>query len=448
MPPLRPLPDLCLISVFKMLTPNEQLVANKMSPRCAILVRAANRTLKTLVITSKDYDEEYCLMDLKLIISYFSLASRPSMQKLMNSMPGVTFPDYPMTTARVSKWNCLMINRQQIQMLDTATIHQIVTIFSAVTDLKFMMANSSDNINNLVSLLQHPNWQCQLTNLLVPVSYEMSIQLAAELATAINGLTALQLLALGWETYTEVPDLSILAQLKTVVFKTCYKEGITSLLPSLERNAAGNADLQVHLHTNNAETLLSLSQPLHSRIVCCHFYPLNYPGAPLSLFCSQFRFLTSLSIGSRVSTNVRQLFSDLSQLHQLIHLILYVDFSKVKKEEFPLPARPLVQLKSLLALELHLRITSHSQIEWLNLPWTMPNLKIIHIEELKCGSCKVRFFNFYYSHPPSPISSSAVACFRASLFNLHPGVRLKQFIVRTSEYTEPLSAEDLLLQSE
>ncbi len=43
MPPRRPLPDLDLISVFKMLTPNEQLVANKMSPRCAILVRAANR---------------------------------------------------------------------------------------------------------------------------------------------------------------------------------------------------------------------------------------------------------------------------------------------------------------------------------------------------------------------------------------------------------------------
>ncbi len=49
--------------------------------------------------------------------------------------------------------------------------------------------------------------------------YRMDSQLAGELITAINGLTALQLLALHYYNTSQVPDLSIFAQLKTVVFK-------------------------------------------------------------------------------------------------------------------------------------------------------------------------------------------------------------------------------------
>ncbi|KAH9402787.1 hypothetical protein TYRP_015544, partial [Tyrophagus putrescentiae] len=559
MPPRRPLTDLDLISVFKMLTPNEQLMASKMSPRCAVLVRAANRRVKTLVITTWNTDE---LLTLKNIINSFSLAFEPSMQQLMD-IPGETFPDYPMTT-RLSEWNILRLG--QLRLIDTATIEQIVTIFSAVTDLKFITL-SSKHIGTLVSLLQHPNWQCQLTNLMVgsqlvgelipaingltalqllaldwdnyrdipdlpilaqlktvafssnrlstflrslernatdnadlevhlisddtnalftlsqplrsrivcygwgPLDYTddqpsmkllkdipgetfpdypmttrlsernilrlgqlrlidtatieqivtifsavtdlkfiasdskpietlvfllqhpkwqcqltnlmvgeiylMDSQLAGELITAINGLPALQLLVLDWFANTEIPDLPILAQLKTVVFKS-YR--LRAFLRSLERNSTDNADLEVHLLSDDTEALLTLSQPLRSRIVRYGWVQLHYIDDQVPLLCSQFRSLTSLEIEGIKSTQVGPLFTDLSQLHQLTHLSFWVDFSKVKNE-FPLPARPLAQLNSVRALDLRLRIASHSQIEWLNLPRTMPNLKTIYILE-------------------------------------------------------------------
>ncbi|KAH9394772.1 hypothetical protein TYRP_004829 [Tyrophagus putrescentiae] len=56
MPPLRPLPDLCLITLFKMMPPNEQMVGSKISPR-AVLVRAANRRVKSLVITGRNVED-------------------------------------------------------------------------------------------------------------------------------------------------------------------------------------------------------------------------------------------------------------------------------------------------------------------------------------------------------------------------------------------------------
>ncbi len=430
MPPRRPPTDLELISVFKMLTANEQLVASKMSSRCAILVRAANRRVKRLVISSGNDD----LRTLKDSINYYSFASKPSMQQL-KAIPGETFPDYPMTT-HLSEWNILRLN--QLRLIDTATIEQIVTIFSAVTDLKFITIGSR-HIDALVSLLQHPNWQRQLTNLMVEGTYRMDSQLAGELIPAINGLTALQLLALDWDSYSKISDLPILAQLKTVVFSS---NRLSTFLRSLERNAADNVHLAVHLISYDTKALLTLSQPLHSRIVRYGWDPLYYTNDQVPLLCSQFRSLTSLEINGIESTKVGQLFSDLSQLHQLIHLSFGVDFSEVN-DEFPLPALPLAQLNSVRALELRLEITSHSQIEWLNLPSTMPNLKTIYIDRFRCVSCKVevgRGDSSFLSSPP------ALGCFRLSLFNLHPGVPMKRFILQSGE--ERFSAEELLLQSQ
>ncbi len=396
--------------------------------------RAANRTVKTLVITTWNYDE---LHDLKYRINSFSLASKPSMQPLMK-IPGETFPDYPMTT-RLNKWNILRLNIHRL--IDTDAIEQIVTIFSAVIDLKFMTFFSMHN-DTLVSLLQHPNWQCQLTNLMVKGTDERdSLRLARELITAINGLTALQLLAFEWDNYTDLPDMSILAQLKTVVFKSTR---LGSFLCSLGRNAADNADLKVHLLSRNTNALLTFSPHLHNRIVRYGWGPFNYTADQVPLLCSQFRSLTSLSLRNIKSSKVGPLFTDLSQLHQLIHLKFGVDFSEVK-EEFPLPAFPLVQLNSVRALELQLHITSHSQIEWLNLPRTMPNLKIIYINFFRCVGCKVKLDG---NRGDSSLLSSppALVCFRSSLFNLHPDVPLKRFILHSGE--ELQSAEKLLLQSQ
>ena len=394
--------------------------------------RAANRTVKTLVITTWNYDE---LHDLKYRINSFSLASKPSMQPLMK-IPGETFPDYPMTT-RLNKWNILRLNIHRL--IDTDAIEQIVTIFSAVIDLKFMTFFSMHN-DTLVSLLQHPNWQCQLTNLMVKGTDERdSLRLARELITAINGLTTLQLLAFEWDNYTDLPDMSILAQLKTVVFKSTR---LGSFLCSLGRNAADNADLKVHLLSRNTNALLTFSPHLHNRIVRYGWGPFNYTADQVPLLCSQFRSLTSLSLRNIESSKVGPLFTDLSQLHQLIHLEFGVDFSK----EIPPPqVRPPVQLNSLQALELGLNITSHSQIKGLNLKETMPNLKTIYIWGFNCSSCGVSFGSF--GNRNLPLSSSlTIACFGSTLFQLHPRVDLKRIILVSNN--KFISAEKLLFQGQ
>ncbi|KAH9392992.1 hypothetical protein TYRP_006091, partial [Tyrophagus putrescentiae] len=438
-PPQLQISDLSWIAIFQEFTPNEQMVASKMSLRCAGLVRAANLKVKSLVITDRNVEDPSKLALIKDQINCFSLASKPAMQPLMDIPGEPSFPDYPMIT-RLSKWHCLMIDlREQI---DTATTEQIVYIFSAVTDLKYITLNNGP----LVPLLQHPKWQRQLTDLMAESTMWLDCQQGRELVTAINSLTALQHLALDWYSDTDLPDLPILAQLKVVAFRSFE---LHAFMRSLERYATDKSDLQVHLlkFSDDTDDLLSLSQPLHSRIVRYGIGYLDYPSDPVPLFCSQFRSLTSISISSITVTDVVPLFTALSQLHQLVHLRLSVDLWS--REELPPPARSLAQLNTVRALELCLSIDSHSQVQWLNLPKTMPNLQAIYIEWFSCHSCGVRFSCGEEEDellPLSPLnSSSALNCLKSSLFTLHCGVPMNRLILPSD--VEFVSAEKLLLQS-
>ncbi|KAH9394771.1 hypothetical protein TYRP_004828 [Tyrophagus putrescentiae] len=432
MPPLLPISDLSWIAIFQEFTPNEQMVASKMSPRCAGLVRAANRKVKSLIITDRNVEDPCCLKNLKGQINAFSLASKPATQQLMD-IPGATsFPDYPMTTIRLSKWHCLVIDSRE--QIDTATTEQIVNNFSAVTDLKLITHHSE----RLVPLLQHPKWQCQLTHFMAHTAMWIDGQQSRELIAVINGLTALQCLALEWYTFTDLPDLTILAQLKVVALQSSR---LHAFVRSLERYATDNADLQVHLISGDTNALLSLSQPLHSRILRFGWGHLDYTRHRVPLLCSQFRSLTSLSIVGIAVTDVVPLFTALSQLHQLVHLGLQVDLRS--REELPPPLRPPGQLNLLRALELHLTIYSHSQVQWLNLPVRMPNLKSIYIKKFYCRRCGVQI-DGYIKEIWSPLNSSkALNCFQSSLFTLHSGVPMNRLILDLKG--ECISAEKLLL---
>ncbi len=445
MPLSRPLPDLVLITVFKMLTPNEQMKASKMSLRCAFLVRAANRTVKTLAITDQNVESSIILDFIKDYINLYSLASKPAMQQLMDTPGEPSFPDYPMIT-HLSKWHCLEIDSKG--QIDCSVIEQITTIFSAVTDLKFM-TGSKKNGKHLVSLLQHPNWQCQLTSLLVDNMNYVGKRVDPELiTTTINSLPALKQLALDWRNHTDLPHLTILAHLKAVAFNS---DNLRAFVRSLEQYATENADLQVHLLSADIEGLLSLSQPLHSRIV--HFehpYVAFVPFLNLSYatrLCGQFRSLTSLTIKSIQFTEVVQLFTALSPLHQLVHLVLVVKRESDEKLPARGPPRLQAQMNSLRALELDLDISSHSDADWFNLPWTMPNLQTIYIQKFSCASCKVDFHDWRSSTLSLLYSPSTLHCFQSSLFTLHSGVLLNRFILRLIADEESISAEKLLLQS-
>ncbi|KAH9394770.1 hypothetical protein TYRP_004827 [Tyrophagus putrescentiae] len=426
MPPLLPISDLSWIAIFQEFTPNEQMVASRMSPRCAVLVRAANLKVKSLIITDRNVEDPCDLKYLKNQINTCCLSFSPAMQPLMDIPGEPSFPDYPMTTyARFSKCHCLVIDLEK--PIDTATTEQIVTVFSAVTDLKYITRNS----HYLVPLLQHPKWQCQLTNLMVDW---IGSQQDFELIPAINGLSALQCLALEIYNHYDLPDLPILAQLKVVALRSY---NLQAFVRSLERYATDNADLQVHLISGDTNALLSLSQPLHKRIVHFGWGYLDYTNHPVPLLCSQFRSLTSLSIEGIV-TDVVPLFTALSQLHQLVHLGLEVVLWR--DEELPPPALPLAQLTTLKALELSLSIDSHSQVQWLNLPVTMANLQTILIEWFYCRSCGVDTATYSLKDSPPLNSLKALNCFKSSLFTLHWGVPMNRLILHLAD--EFISAEN------
>lgn len=415
MTPYRPIPDLCLISVFKMLTPNDQLKASKMSLRCATLVRVANRQVKTLVISSLEgfYNEA------QNKIHSLSLASKPSMKQLKNA--GELFSDYPMPTTRLNKWNCLLLYCDEL--LDPSAIQQIVTVFSAVTDLKYTKC-CRISCENLISLLKHSQWADQLTKLEVH-GYDWitsaDYTLAFRLFTTINALSALQCLAIVWFSDLEMmPDWSILSQLKVVLLDAC-DDVVLVLLRSLELYAAKNVDLQVHfLSTVNTQSLFGLSEPLHGRIIR-YGHHLDFTRDNVPLLCQLFPLLTSLSVSIQLP-QIEQLFMALSKLPQLVHLELFLNWLVIKENQpdeqqnLQLFPSSLAQLNTLRALDLNLTITSHSQLP-LNFQQTMPHLQALHLKFFYCGSCKINLKD-YFQDIASTSSLVTAKCVCDTLSNL------------------------------
>ena len=425
MAPRRPLVDLSLIAVFKQLTPNDQLKAAAMSPRCKALVRAANRRVKTLIITKLYRDGKKT----KASINYFSVNTKPSMILVKDSHQGVS-PNYPMGD-RLSKRSCLQLNL--IAQIDSTTIEQIFNVFPALTDLKFIYfdnkqglckRNFNHQFEHLLALLEHPYCTKQLTSFMLFDDHRISDEQANRLFTAINGLTALQHLALYWSSFVNIPDMPILGQLKTVqlnLHSVLYKSA-ELFFRSLETNVTTNVDLKVDFSCSKggAYYLPTFSNLLCNRIVrffadYAHIVPFEYHPFPS---------LTSLTVTNLRTSHVGPLWAALSQLKQLIHLELKVDFEKRTENhpipEHSLPPRPLAQLNALRALDLTLIRTSHSQVSWLNLQWTAPNLQAIHLSELFCRSC-------YKTQQRTKISHN-FECMRSLFDNLHLGVSKKRII--------------------
>ncbi len=427
MPPRRPLPDLCLIAVFQMQTANDQLMASKMSPRGAMLVRAANRHVKSLVITSADMKQTHDR------IKPFLLASVPSMKLLKDA--GETFLDYPVTTSHLSKWNCMQLDN--FETLDQSTIEQIVNNFSAVSELKCIFNEST---KKLVVLLKHPQWANQLTNLMV-VGLDYMFELNQNVYTAINELSALQCLALKSHNDEAMPDMPIFKQLKVIAVDLEFSYGSSNFLAVLGRCASGNVDLQVNLLSIDKEASLSISESTGRQIVRCRGV-YDYPSDQVFRLCQVFPALTSLSVEIFLPYIV-PLFTALSQLSQLVHLGIDYVARSFEEQQMPL----LVQLPSVRALDLsRLHITSHSQLKVLNLQWTLPNLQVISLSHFRCRSCDVHLRAYLLGHykEDSKQTSAALKCFRETLAKLHSGVPPERIIVNSNE---PYTFLDQLLQS-
>ena len=439
--PRRPIPDLCLIAVFKQLTPGTQLNAGRMSPRCYLLVRAANRRVKALVIT--DSDQKFSFFN------YFSLSSHyKSIYELKSAASEPPFPDYPST--RLSKWNCLRV--EHFHQLSESEIEHIVNAFSAVIDLK-VGTRSGAQTENLISLLQSLQWTTQLTSLMLFAGdwSVLEVQQACRLSTVVNALTALENLAIHWSQYNAMGffNLPLLAQLMQVAVQLGNSDK-PSFVSSLNAYAVGNEHLRVHLlsHDGQQEDFRPLNKVFASRIVryriCSHN---SYPIYTLDNICvlgNHFPALISLEIVKALPLQIGPLFTALAQLPQLAHLLLGTGFFDDDKEPLP-PLRLLTpQLTSVWALDLYWD-GSHAQLKKLSLQWTMPNLKVIVLQRFICESCDVRF--------PDDIKEIEIGskkkmlttrqCLQKTLSILHPGVYHERILIKNN-FKSYISAEKLL----
>ncbi len=437
MPPLRPLPDLVLIGVFKQLTPNSQLTASRMSNRCYLLVRAANRRVKLLNIS--DYDSEFAINPFDLSYEF-----NDSGQFGVFSGPPVT----PFT-----KWKHLKL--LDTKKFDISTVERIVTIFSSVTSLTFA-TTYNDHCEELIALLQQPQWVTQLTSCVLSPAVRKSEQVMHRLMATINALPALQHLAYDWWSRevpngepVKLPELTILSQLKTIAVHTMPESVLAAFERSIDRHAAGNADLQVYLLSWRKQRIFgdlqTFSESFRSRIV--RFRELIFLFADVPPLCNQFPRLIYLSIYLFNPDQVRLAFSALTGFRQLTSLMLDVQFSSPREgDEEPdtLPARPVDQLHSVRVLTFSARSASHDKLRWLNLGWTLPHLKTLIVRYFFCESCQVRLNNGFRQGAPADEFSKALGCLRESFLKVHSGVCPSRIFIQM-DLNKYRSAEELLM---
>ncbi len=437
MPPRRSLPDLVLIGVFKQLTPNSQLTASKMSNRCYLLVRAANRRVKLLIIS----DSQHALDINPFNLPYKLSEPRSEQFSLSFSGPSVT---------PFSQWNLLKLSATK--KFDKSTVERIVTIFSAVTSLTFVTIFADHN-EELIALLQQPQWATQLTScVLFPAARFNKVH---RLTAAINSLPALQHLAYDWWSRevpdgepVKLPELTILSQLKTIAVHSMPNSVLSAFERSIDRHAAGNADLQVYLLSWRKQRIFgdlqTFSESFRSRIV--RFRELIFLFADVPPLCNQFPRLISLSVYLFNPDQVRPAFSALSRFRQLAHLNLDVKFNtsgEEDEEQEALPARPVDQLHSVRVLTLSAPSSSHGQLRWLNLQWTLPHLQTLVVQHFFCKSCQIGLNDGFRQDAPADEFSQALSCIRESFLKVHSGVRPRRIFIET-DWNKYRSAEELL----
>ena len=449
MPPRRPLPDLCVITALKFLEPMDQLTASKMSPRFGPLVRAANRTVKTLVITSED------LIETQKIINSFFISSRPNLQQLTDNRGKAI--DLQPKAVRVNRWNSLKFWRNCQE--DLPTVEEIATVlFSAVTSLVFIaddynLGNLDESFQYLVALLQHPHLAIQLESLVLGLdggflNKDTRASLTYELMATLNALPALQLLAVDFDFYyedPEMPALVVLAQLKVLVVKLGLEYNEAFFLCAISEQAADNVDLQIHLEDGAAYEVSKYtdnwSKSLYSRVVRLGVIEDRFWCG--SEICPLFPSLTSFSLVVRsceaFSTNYVPLITALSQHNQqLLHLGLTLDLVDQQNLN-PISAPPplsLPQLTSVRALTIELRLGGHSQAELLHLPWTLPKCQAIHLRNFYCQRCRVELSQILrgdYTEHSQPTNSAALQCLRDVLSKLYPHFQLQQITLGEGE---------------
>ena len=364
------LPQLCSLAIFSQMSLPDRISAHQVCLEWGDRVREVNQsTVQSLAIAVGDFQVEVLERKIHGMEDVFR-----SPRLLTNSDGSPQFPMH-----RLTKWNSLRIG--DIDQLNLVTLKQITSTFPSIPELIFA-TSIGKNFTFLTEVLQNDHWRRQLISLKVIFSeYFYTSTILQPLFAVINSLPALKYLQLsGVKLY----DLPILAQLKKI--KCVYED---SLLNSLKEHAVKNTgELSVEVFDGDREgscitTLGKLSEQLRSSITYLNFYIVH--SKTILYKFSLFPNLSALSWMVK-SAALGLLFTAFSRYHRLQRLDLTVNFTDLSPaHQFPLLQAQLLSVK---ALDLTLTLNSHSQLNWLNLPVTMPNLQAIHLNNVFCQSCR------------------------------------------------------------
>lgn len=271
------------------------------------------------------------------------------------------------------------------------TVSLIVSIFPAITDLKFII-RSNNECKNLLALLLHSLWANNLTHLTVIChgSSYLAIEQIYRLFCVINNLPSLQYLVISCHcNLPNIPYLPIFGRIKMVVID-CSQNNVKIFLLSLQLYGASNENLKVHLLGKfDRNCLFYIDHASRLRIVRLRKRFLEYNQDNLPLLCDILPSLTSLDVNI-TSNDLGLLFTALSRLLCLTHVNIKLDYSKqsLKNLWFRFALAPSISVK---AIDLHLIINTHSQLKWLNMKNVFPNCQIINIQSFRCRRCGVYF---------------------------------------------------------
>lgn len=430
------LPDVFLLSVFSKLSANDRLNASQVCPNWYYRVREVNQNLKCLTITVD------CQTLRKYVINEFIFGySTPVKQQLMRDEEKTQKIEDREKIEFSTEWNTLFCSTSSGLQLSSITVQHIIDAFPATTELNFI--NRSENVAQyefLVQMLENNqdnnSWGRQLTGLRLKdmcggqeLTPTFNFAVSQRLFNAINQLPSLKRLALDLKCENagslQLHDLSVLARLKEVRFEQSETEDLNFFLSCVELYAAENDDLRIDL-PKGADVLYTqlrslpktddTTSPIHdpnirARIIRLDQSFLNpyltYSQTRLRSVTTSFPNLTSFSVDCPSLADYAPMLKILStQLLSLRHLVLCVDFKETKsrrqdgdnnedgvddfKNRFritdPSPSTPLTLVT---ALELRTIITTHSDLQWLNLPLLVPNAKIIHFDYYCCQKCNI-----------------------------------------------------------
>ncbi len=241
-------------------------------------------------------------------------------------------------------------------------------------------------------------------------------------------------------------DLSVIAQLQVFSAQCFQDDSFADLMPSLERYVAaasaenkGAGDLQVILNSNWPGKIAELSGPVRDRISCFTRTTCSYLEEDLICSLNRFRNLATFALHSHPSSAQKD-FTYLSRLQQrLVHFNWRIDFSSYRYLNADFQKSPEAVLNSVKALDLHLAIGRHAEVQWLNLSRTLPNVQVIYVASFSCDNCGTDNCDLKYAKKKKTSKAAAknekaLQCLREVLPQLHRGLPLRQIVLDWPNY--------------